>query len=415
MQDEQNYGKMHQEEILREKYCQIRDVLGEKQKRLWAAAEANSLGYGGISIVQRATGLSRRTIHTGIKELKKGVSVNEASQIRRSGGGRKSVDEIDPQLPGLLQELIEDNTRGDPMRPLFWTNKSTSHLAEALSSQGHLVSDRTVARLLDDLGYSLQSNQKVIEGKTSEERNAQFEYINKTIKEFQKKGQPVISIDTKKKELIGNFKNAGQEWRIKGSPRKVNVHDFAEAGHRNKAIPYGVYDVTWNTGWVNVGTDHDTAEFAVESIRKWWLKMGVGIYPQALQLMITCDSRGSNSSRGLLWKAELQRLADTIGLQITVCHLPPGTSKWNKIEHRLFCHITKNWRAQPLTSYETVVNLIANTTTKKGLRVRAELDSGKYEVGKKPSKREMGLLSMVRHEVNPKWNYTLIPRKTDQL
>jgi transposase len=402
---------MDPEEAVRAKFSRIRDVLGEKQKRLWAATEANSLGYGGVSIVQRATGLSRRTIHTGIEELKNGISIEEASQIRRSGGGRKPIDEIDPQLKELLQKMVEDNTRGDPMKPLLWTSKSTSHLAEALSSQGHPVSDRTVARLLNELGYSLQSNQKAIEGKKSEERNTQFEYINETIKRFQDKVQPVISIDTKKKELVGNFKNAGQEWRIRGNPRKVNVHDFAEAGGRNKAIPYGVYDLTWNTGWVNVGTDHDTAEFAVESIRKWWAKMGIEIYPQATQLMITCDSGGSNSSRGLLWKAELQKLADDIGLEVTVCHLPPGTSKWNKIEHRLFCHITKNWKAQPLISYETVVNLIANTTTKKGLKVKAELDDKKYDLGKKPSKKEMESLSMTRHEVNPRWNYTLSPRQ----
>lgn len=401
---------MKPEEIVRTKYDNLKNILGEKQKRIWAASEASSLGYGGVSIVQRATGLSRQTIHMGLKELEKGIPDQEADQMRRPGGGRKSVETLDPQLIKHLQRLVEDDTRGDPMRALLWTSKSTSHLAEALTSLGHPVSDRTVARLLNELGYSLQSNQKSLEGTQSEERNTQFEYINTKIKEFQKNNQPVISIDTKKKELVGNFKNAGQEWRLKGSPKKVNVHDFAHKGERNKAIPYGVYDITWNLGWVNVGMDHDTAEFAVESIKKWWLKMGSLAYPKATSLMITADSGGSNSSRGLLWKAELQKLSDYTQLEITVCHLPPGTSKWNRIEHRLFCHITKNWRAEPLISYETIVNLIANTTTKKGLKVKAELDVGKYELGKKVSKEEMKALSMTRHEFNPRWNYTLKPR-----
>ncbi len=401
---------MQTEKDIQVKYSQLKDVLGEKQKRLWAASEAIRLGHGGISIVHRATGLSRQTIHMGLKELEEGIVPEEASRIRKSGGGRKSIEEIDPQLTEQLRKLIEDNTRGDPMRSLLWTSKSTSHLAKELTSLGHPISDRTVSRLLDELGYSLQSNQKSLEGTRSKERNTQFEYINIRIKEFQKNNQPVISIDTKKKELVGNFKNAGQEWRPKGDPRLVNVHDFAEEGERNKAIPYGVYDITWNSGWVNVGMDHDTAEFAVESIKKWWLKMGSSVYPQAEKLMITADSGGSNSSRGLLWKAELQKLSDFTNLQITVCHLPPGTSKWNRIEHRLFCHITKNWRAQPLTSYETIVNLIAHTTTKKGLKVKAERDHRKYETGKKVSKKEMEDLSMFRHVINPQWNYTLLPK-----
>lgn len=403
---------MDQEELIRTKYAQIKNVLGEKQKRLWAASEANCLGYGGISIVQRATGLSRQTICAGIKELKGGITAEEASQTRRSGGGRKSLEDLDSRVIEQLRKLIEDDTRGDPMRSLLWTSKSTSHLAEKLTALGYPISDRTVARLLDALGYSLQSNQKALEGTRSEERNSQFEYINATIKEFQKYNQPVVSIDTKKKELIGNFKNAGQEWRPKGDPRQVNVHDFAEKGERNKAIPYGVYDITWNSGWVNVGMDHDTAEFAVESIKKWWLKMGCTVYPKAKQLMITADSGGSNSSRGLLWKSELQKLSDLIALDITVCHLPPGTSKWNRIEHRLFCHITKNWQAKPLISYETVVNLISHTTTKKGLKVQAELDHRKYAPGKKISKDEINTLSLSRHEINPRWNYTLKPRLT---
>ena len=380
---------MEQEELIRIKYAQIKNILGEKQKRLWAAAEANCIGYGGVSIVQRATGLSRQTICAGIRELAEGVDAEEASQIRKSGGGRKSVEDLDVRIIEQLRGLVEDDTRGDPMRPLLWTSKSTSHLAEKLIALGHPISDRTVARLLNELGYSLQANQKALEGSRSEERNTQFEYINAKIKEFQQQNQPVISIDTKKKELVGNFKNSGQEWRRKGEPRQVNVHDFAEKGERNKAIPYGVYDITWNSGWVNVGMDHDTAEFAVESIKKWWLKMGCTVYPKAKYLMITADSGGSNSNRGLLWKSELQKLSDFTALEITVCHLPPGTSKWNRIEHRLFCHITKNWQAKPLISYETIVNLIAHTTTKKGLKVQAELDRGKYALGQKISKKEL--------------------------
>src|SRR3990167_3492882 len=387
---------MEQEELIRIKYAQIKNILGEKQKRLWAAAEANCIGYGGVSIVQRATGLSRQTICAGIRELAEGVDAEEASQIRKSGGGRKSVEDLDVRIIEQLRGLVEDDTRGDPMRPLLWTSKSTSHLAEKLIALGHPISDRTVARLLNELGYSLQANQKALEGSRSEERNTQFEYINAKIKEFQQQNQPVISIDTKKKELVGNFKNSGQEWRRKGEPRQVNVHDFAEKGERNKAIPYGVYDITWNSGWVNVGMDHDTAEFAVESIKKWWLKMGVFTYPKAERLMITADSGGSNSNRGLLWKSELQKLSDFTALEITVCHLPPGTSKWNRIEHRLFCHITKNWQAKPLISYETIVNLIAHTTTKKGLKVQAELDRGKYALGQKISKKELNALSMSR-------------------
>lgn len=401
---------MQSEKDIRVKYAELKDILGERQKRLWAASESNRLGHGGVSLVQRATGLSRQTIYAGIKELKQGIAPEEALRVRRTGGGRKSVENLDLQLTEQLRKLVEDDTRGDPMRSLLWTSKSTSHLADKLTSLGHPISDRTVARLLDKLGYSLQSNQKSLEGTRSEERNSQFEYINAVIREFQKNNQPVISIDTKKKELVGNFKNAGQEWRPKGNPRQVNVHDFADKGERNKAIPYGVYDITWNAGWVNVGMDHDTAEFAVESIKKWWLKMGSSTYPEANKLMITADSGGSNSNRGLLWKTELQNLSDFTGLEVTVCHLPPGTSKWNRIEHRLFCHITKNWRSQPLTSYETVVNLIAHTTTKKGLKVQAELDHGKYKLGKKISKKDMQALSMSRHEVNPRWNYTLKPR-----
>ena len=402
---------MHSEHDIREKYRQLKTILGEKQQRLWAASEAVAIGHGGVSLLNRATGLSRQTIQAGIDELQKGVSQEDAERMRRSGGGRKSTETEHPKLLRRLRELVEDHTKGDPMQPLFWTSKSTSNLAEELTKEGHQVSDRTVARLLHKLNYSLQANRKDFEGKHSEERSSQFEYINAQVKIFQQKNQPVISIDTKQKELVGEFKNSGQEWRPVGTPHKVQVHDFANEKGREKAIPYGVYDVTWNIGWVSVGMDHDTAEFAVESIRRWWMKMGSTAYQNAKQLLITADSGGSNSSRGRLWKAELQKLADESGLEITVSHLPPGTSKWNKIEHRLFCHITKNWRARPLTSYEVVVNLIAHTKTKEGLKVRSEIDEKTYPLAKKVSKTELEAILIRRHAINEKWNYTISPRR----
>jgi hypothetical protein len=402
---------MQTERDVKKKFQNIKNILGERQLRLWAASEALSIGHGGVSLLNRATGLSRQTIQAGIDEIQRGIAPQDAERMRRVGGGRKSVEMEDPRLLRRLKELLDDHTRGNPMQPLLWTSKSTSNLAEELKKEGYSVSDRTVARLLHNLNYSLQSNRKALEGKQSDERNAQFEYINTQVKLFQKAGQPVISIDTKKKELIGEFKNSGQEWRPAGNPIKVNVHDFESSEGRKKAVPYGVYDVTWNVGWVSVGVDHDTAEFAVESIRKWWLKMGNSFYKNAKELLITADSGGSNSSRGRLWKAELQKLADEIGLEITVCHLPPGTSKWNKIEHRLFCHITKNWRARPLTSYEVVVNLIAHTKTKTGLKVRSEIDEKEYPLAKKVSKNEMNAISLRRHPSNEKWNYSISSRK----
>jgi hypothetical protein len=394
------------QQVVVEKFENLKNILGERQLRLWAASEALSIGYGGISIVNRATRLSRQTIQTGIKELQQGIDINDSEYMRRKGGGRKTVEEIYPDLLNCLRKLIEDYTRGNPTQPLLWTSKSTAHLAEELAREGYIISDRTVARLLHSLHYSLQSNLKSLEGKRSEERNSQFEYINKQVCIFQAASQPVISVDTKKKELIGEFKNAGQEWRPQKMPREVKVHDFG----KEKAIPYGIYDVTWNMGWVNVGLDHDTAEFAVESIRKWWHKMGKEIYKDATSLLITADSGGSNSRRCRLWKLGLQKLADETGLQITVCHLPPGTSKWNKIEHRLFCHITKNWQASPLISYEVIVNLIAHTRTKTGLRVFSELDRGMYPTGKKVPNVDMDAMLIVHHEVNEKWNYTINSR-----
>lgn len=401
---------MRSEQMVRETYSRIGHALNERAKRLWAASEALTIGYGGVSIVHRATGLSRQTIHAGIEEIQKGTSLDSFECVRKKGGGRNKIEEVDESIIKSLQELIKDHTRGDPMQPLYWTSKSTENLASELRKQGYTISDRTVSRLLYELDYSLQSNRKSLEGKSSTERDSQFIYINDMVKEYQKNQQPVISVDAKKKELIGDFKNNGIEWRQKGDPIKVKVHDFPDEKKQTKAIPYGIYDVTWNTGWVNVGVDHDTAEFAVESIRNWWINMGKSTYLNATKLLINADGGGSNSSRGRLWKVELQELADEMQLEITVCHLPPGTSKWNKIEHRLFCHITRNWRARPLTSYEVIVNLIANTTTTTGLKVRSELDDGSYELSIKVSDEEMQTIKMRKHEVNSKWNYTISPR-----
>lgn len=406
---------MTSEEAVRQKYQHLFPTFTERQKRLWAASEALNFGHGGVSLLQSITGLSRSTIHLGIKELKNETTnektfKDESKQVRRSGGGRKKVENDDPELINELKIILESSTRGDPIKALLWTCKSTNNIAKELKKKGFIVSDRTISRLLYGMGYTLQSNQKTIEGKQHPDRDSQFEYINERIREFQNYGDPVISVDTKKKELVGNYKNGGQEWNIKGQPLKVNVYDFdGDKERQTKAIPYGIYDVTWNSAWVNVGIDHDTAEFAVESIRKWWSKMGVITYPDAKRLLITADGGGSNSTRGRLWKAELQKLASELNLEITVCHLPPGTSKWNKIEHRLFCHITKNWRAEPLTSYEIIVNLIANTTTKKGLKVLSELDEKMYEKGKQVSKEEMGAIKIKFHEKNVKWNYTISP------
>lgn len=405
---------MNFEEAIRQKYKKLYPTFNERQKRLWAASEALSLGHGGVTTLQRITGLSRSTIHLGIKEFKKEVHEESSledsiNQIRHSGGGRKTIENDDPNLIAELKELVEPSTRGDPMRALLWTCKSTKNLARELNKKGFIISDRTVARLLYDMGYSLQSNLKTIEGKQNPNRDSQFEYINQKIKEFQNNGNPVISVDTKKKELVGNYKNIGQEWSLKGNPKKVNVHNFDNDIKLAKAIPYGIYDMTWNNAWVNVGIDHDTAEFAVESLRKWWTKMGVVAYPNAKKLLITADGGGSNSSRGRLWKAELQKLANEIDMEITVCHLPPGTSKWNKIEHRLFCHITKNWRAEPLTSYEVIVNLISNTTTKKGLIVNSEIDSKIYGKGRQISQAEMNDLNIKFHKEKEILNYTIYP------
>ena len=387
--------------------------MDERLRRQWAAAEAMELGWGGVTTVSTATGLARNTILAGTRELEYRQTHPRAKialQIRLPGGGRKPSTEIDPGLQAALEALVDPMTRGHPESPLRWTCKSTAKLAEELRGQNHPVTDRTVASLLKAAGYSLQANRKSQEGSAHPDRNAQFEYINGQALAFQKQGQPVISVDTKKKELVGEFKNSGQEWRPKGEPEKVNVHDFPDK-KLGKAIPYGVYDLASNEGWVNVGIDHDTARFAAASIRRWWQEMGARRVPKASKLLITADGGGSNSSRNRLWKIALQDLADELGLRLQVCHFPPGTSKWNKIEHRLFCFITKNWRGRPLTSYEVIVNLIAHTTTSQGLTVRAALDSSHYETGIVVTAEELARVKITPAKFHGEWNYSIRPAK----
>ena len=399
-------------ERTRRKFQALTLVMDERMRRQWAAAEAMELAWGGVSCVARATGISRTTILAGIRELR----MQESSQalprpgIRRPGGGRKLVLETDPGLEDALDALVDPVTRGHPESPLRWTCKSTRRLAEELSAQGHPVSDRTVARLLYEAGYSLQANRKTREGKNHPDRNAQFEHINEQVQRGQKRGLPVVSIDTKKKELVGDFKNGGQEWRPEGDPQPTRVHDFKDK-ELGKAIPHGVYDMTNNQGWVSVGINHDTAHFAANSIRQWWERMGQRRFPRASELMITADGGGSNNYRSRLWKVALQNLANELDFKLRVCHFPPGTSKWNKIEHRLFGYITSNWRVQPLISLQTIVNLIANTTTKTGLIVQAALDTNVYETGLKESDEEMAKLRISPCEFHGEWNYTIAPQK----
>ncbi len=406
MQDaEQNRGR------IRRKYLALKMELDERRRRQWAAAEARELGRGGIAIVVRATGLSRATIARGMRELKQPESqrIALAQRIRCTGAGRKSRTFSDPDLTTALEALIEPATRGDPQSPLRWTCKSIRRLAGELTQQGHEVSPNTVAKLLRDAGYSLQANRKTREGASHPDRDAQFEHINATVKQMHAGGDPAISVDTKKKELIGDFKNAGREWRPKGEPELVRVHDFPDP-LLGKAIPYGVYDIFNNQGWVSVGIDHDTAQFATNAIRCWWQRMGQQRFPGAHRLLITADGGGSNSSRSRLWKLSLQQLADELDLEVRVCHLPPGTSKWNKIEHRLFSFITQNWRARPLESYQTIVNLIASTQTTTGLTVDAALDEGTYQTDIKVSDEQMAALNLTPCEFHGEWNYTLSPR-----
>jgi len=389
------------------KFEALRGGLDETMRRRWAAAEARALGHGGMRWVAQATGLSLPTIRQGLRELAAGTPLG-AGRLRRPGGGRKALTDKDPTLVAALDALVEPLTRGDPMSPLRWTCKSTAKLASELEGQGYAISDQTVARLLHTLGYSLQAPRKVKEGSEHPDRNAQFEHINGKAKEFQQRSQPVISVDTKKKELVGEFSNKGREWQPSKRPDRVRVHDFPDE-KLGKAIPYGVYDVSTNSGWVSVGTDHDTPAFAVASIGQWWGHMGRACYPEAQELLITADGGGSNSARSRLWKVELQRLADETGLRIHVSHLPPGTSKWNKIEHRLFCHITQNWRGRPLVSHEVIVNLIGATTTTMGLKVQAQLDEAKYPTGIKVSDEELGQVRIKPDKFHGEWNYSIFP------
>lgn len=400
-------------EWIREKYQGLLPTLNERSRRRWAATEARSLGWGGVSAVSAATGLSRMTIHAGLRELEAESARPRlslpASRVRRSGAGRKPIAQEQPELISALDALVEPTARGDPQSPLRWTCKSTRRLADELCRQGFRVGDRKVAALLKQADYSLQANRKTREGKQHPDRDAQFRYINQQVKRFQSRGQPVVSVDTKKKELIGDFKNGGREWRPAGKPDEVRVHDFLDK-NLGKAIPYGVYDLTHNEGWVSVGIDHDTARLAAETLGRWWKKMGSKRYPGARELLITADGGGSNAARSRLWKAALQTLADRLGLKLTVCHFPPGTSKWNKIEHRMFSHITMNWRGRPLISHEVIVQLIACTTTRAGLKVRAALDRNSYPTGEKVSRSEYENLKIRPAKFCGNWNYIIEPR-----
>ena len=407
--------------VIQGKYRALAGRLDEATLRLWAAVEARALGRGGVSMVAKAIGMSRTTIYAGLEELEapkvRSASTPSSSgdgsgkrRIRAKGGGRKKLSDKDATLLRDLDALVEPTARGDPMSPLRWTCKSTPRLAQDLAKLGHEVSQRSVCDLLAQLNYSLQSTRKTREGGQHADRDAQFHHIASMAAQYQAAGDPVISVDTKKKELIGDFKNGGREWRPKGDPEPVRVHDFIDP-ELGKVAPYGVYDITTNQGWVSVGIDHDTAEFAVESIRRWWKEMGCPHYPRARRLLITADCGGSNGYRVRLWPLQLQKLADEVNLVIQVCHLPPGTSKWNKIEHRMFCHITNNWRGRPLVSREVVVNLIGSTTTDSGLRIRSQLDENSYQAGIKVSDEELAELAIERDEFHGEWNYRLRPRE----
>jgi hypothetical protein len=394
-------------------YVKLSPWLNERQRRLWAGAEALTLGRGGIARVAEATGLSRMTVHAGVRELRAVADHPDealpAVQIRQPGGGRLPLTTTDPTLLRDLEALVEPLTRGDPQSPLRWTCKSTRKLAAALQEQGHAVGPRKVAQLLQELGYCLQANRKTQEGKGHPDRDAQFAHINAMTEAFQERGQPVVSVDTKKKELVGNFQQKGREWEPMSCAPEVNTYDFPDP-KLGKAIPYGVYDVAANAGWVSVGTDHDTAEFAVETVRRWWAQMGRQAYPEATELLVVADGGGSNGSRSRLWKLSVQRLADVLGLAITVCHFPPGTSKWNKIEHRMFSEITKNWRGRPLVSLTVVVNLIGGTKTDTGLQIQAGLDSNDYPIGIKVSDEDFQAIDLHRAKFHGEWNYTIKPR-----
>jgi len=395
------------EQAIGERYRALAGELDERRRRLWAAAEARTCGYGGIAAVARATGISVGTIKRGLADLDSPVRFS-ADRVRRAGGGRKPLAETDPTLLSDLKELVDDEARGDPESPLRWTAKSVRTLAGALRERGHRVSHETVAKQLRGLGYSLQANRKTREGASHPDRDAQFRHINAKVSAALTAGEPAISVDTKKKELVGDFRNAGREWRPKGSPLPVRVHDFKDEA-LGKVNPYGVFDIAGNAGWVSVGIDADTAEFAVAAIRSWWEQLGAQRYPEARTLTITADCGGSNGNRLRLWKTELQRLADETSLAIRVCHFPPGTSKWNKIERRLFSFITRNWRGQPLVSRQVIVSLIGATTSSAGLEVHACLDERSYERGVKVSDAQLAAVNLTRDEFHPEWNYVIHP------
>ena len=397
---------MDDDAVLTEKLAAILPRLNEQQRRLLLAAEARALGRGGVTRLARVSGVSRPTITKALHELEQPAIA--PGRVRRVGGGRKKRADHDATLRAELEALVEPDTRGDPMSPLRWTCKSTRQLADTLTERGHPISDRGVGELLREAGYSLQANVKTREGSQHPDRDAQFRYLNAQVKAFLAQRLPVVSVDTKKKELVGHFKNGGREWRPHGQPERVNVHDFPDP-HVGKAIPYGIYDLGRNAGWVTVGRDHDTASFAVASLRRWWQVVGLAGYPQAARLLICADGGGSNGYRLRLWKVELQGFADATGLQVTVCHLPPGTSKWNKIEHRLFAHISMNWRGRPLVSHEVVVELIGATTTREGLRVQAELDPTAYPTKVRVSDADLAAVRLTPHAFHGEWNYAITP------
>ena len=403
-------------EWIRRKFDSLDPVMDERVRRQWAASEAISLAWGGISAVAMGTGMSRSTIRAGIRELREreqaGGAAVPSTRVRRPGGGGKPLVQTDPAITRALEDLVAPQTRGDPMSPLRWTLKSTSRLAAELTGRGHPVSARTVAALLKAADYSLQGNRKTREGGKHVDRDAQFNQINARVMAAQARGQPVVSVDAKKKELVGDFKNGGKEWHRKGKPEEVRVYDFIDtAPDKGRVTPYGVYDLTANEGWVSVGTDHDTARFAAQTIGKWWREMGHARYPHATELLITADGGGSNSSRCRLWKIALQELADATGLTLHVSHFPPGTSKWNKIEHRLFCHVTQNWRGKPLVSHDLIVKLIGSTTTSTGLKVKAALDTNRYESGIKVTDKELDAVRIKRDDFHGEWNYSILPNE----
>jgi hypothetical protein len=400
---------------IRRKYKQLQPALDERARRLWSASEALEIGWGGVTAVARATGLSCTTVRAGIAQVRAAArsrtkAAPDMTRIRRAGGGRKPIMHHDPELLAALEALVEPTARGEPDSPLRWTIRSTRVLAETLDRQGHAVSHTTVATLLGEAGFSLQANRKTREGRSHPDRDSQFAYINRLVRRWHRHRQPVVSVDTKKKELVGDFKNGGREYRRRGRPVEVRVHDFMDK-QLGKAIPYGVYDLAHNEGWVSVGITHDTAEFATATIRRWWDEMGRARFRRATELLITADSGGSNGSRTRLWKVALQALADATGLTLTVCHFPPGTSKWNKIEHRLFSFVTQNWRGKPLATLQAIVELIGSTHTTKGLVVKAALDPNDYPSGKKVSNTELEQVQLRRHKFHGEWNYTIRPRQ----